>query len=337
MPIPNFASKAFPRLWLHSPIQASSEIDKTVGFPILSPRYRDAYKRLGINDTIDDPELRGAISRRVCLATIHPASTFMDEGPRPTELDQALRRTSCHHGPKLHQWRLIQSPGVDRVDQHLAGPLQLLRLEDLHASRGSHGGRRRRRADEDEAAWRAGERLWRRNTAAPINPEETHHAGDASGRSTAQPAPEKLRTWGGCLAPSEEGSSPGRSALLAQSRADSLPAMAVPRDTGVGEASGPIITEHFQNHPQANEHGRRWKSPPMSYSAECHILRGGPFTFQARLRRRAPARVTASLRRLHGAFAASFWRAISALRSKKRWILPLGVLGNSPTKATCRG
>lgn len=77
-PISNFASKAFPRLWLHSPIQASSEIDKTVGFPILSPRYRKAYKSLGINDKIDDPELRAAISRRVCRATIHPASTFMN-------------------------------------------------------------------------------------------------------------------------------------------------------------------------------------------------------------------------------------------------------------------
>ena len=40
-----------------------NEIDKTVGFTILSPRYRAAYRRLGIDDEIDDPELRTAITR----------------------------------------------------------------------------------------------------------------------------------------------------------------------------------------------------------------------------------------------------------------------------------
>ncbi len=77
-PIVNFASSAFPQLWLRSPIQAASEIDKTVGFPVLSPRYREAYRRLGIDETIQDPELRAAITRRVVMATIQPASTFMN-------------------------------------------------------------------------------------------------------------------------------------------------------------------------------------------------------------------------------------------------------------------
>ena len=75
---PNLASAAFPRLWVHSPIQTANEIDKVVGFPILSPRYRAAYRRLGIDDKIDDPELRAAITRRVIHATIQPTSTFMN-------------------------------------------------------------------------------------------------------------------------------------------------------------------------------------------------------------------------------------------------------------------
>ncbi len=77
-PGPNFASSAFPRLWLRSPIQAAGEIDKVVGFPILSPRDRDAYWRLGIDDVIDDDELRAAITRRIVMATIQPASSFMN-------------------------------------------------------------------------------------------------------------------------------------------------------------------------------------------------------------------------------------------------------------------
>ncbi|MCF6432112.1 hypothetical protein [Leisingera sp. MMG026] len=71
-PIP--ASAAFPRIGGHSPIQMANEIDKAVGFPILSARYRAAYRGLGI----DDPELRAAITRRVIHATIQPASTFMN-------------------------------------------------------------------------------------------------------------------------------------------------------------------------------------------------------------------------------------------------------------------
>lgn len=75
---PNLASDAFPRQWVHSPIQTANEIDKTVGFPILSPRYSAAYRRLGIDDKIDDPDLRAAITRRVGMATILPTSTFMN-------------------------------------------------------------------------------------------------------------------------------------------------------------------------------------------------------------------------------------------------------------------
>ena len=63
---------------MRSPIQTANEIDKTIGFPILSPRYREAYRRLAIDDKIDDPEPPAAITRRIIHATIQPTSTFMN-------------------------------------------------------------------------------------------------------------------------------------------------------------------------------------------------------------------------------------------------------------------
>lgn len=77
-PNPNFASRAFPALWIESPIQVAGETHKKVGFPILSPRYRAEYRKLGFQDPITDPELRAAIARRVIKATLQPASTFMN-------------------------------------------------------------------------------------------------------------------------------------------------------------------------------------------------------------------------------------------------------------------
>ncbi|WP_295045235.1 hypothetical protein [uncultured Paracoccus sp.] len=77
-PSSNFDTKAFPALWIKSPIQASGETNKIIGFPLLSPRYRRAYRRLGFQDTIRDPDLLDAITRRVINATLQPASTFMN-------------------------------------------------------------------------------------------------------------------------------------------------------------------------------------------------------------------------------------------------------------------
>ena len=74
----NFASRAFPELWIQSPIQAGGETNKAVGFPVLSPRYRQAYRNLGYQGPIADPSLRDAIARRVVHATLQPASTFMN-------------------------------------------------------------------------------------------------------------------------------------------------------------------------------------------------------------------------------------------------------------------
>lgn len=77
-PGPNFASRAFPPLWIRSPLQVGGETDKSVGFPILSPRYRAGYRALGFQDDITEPLLREAITRRVIQATLQPASTFMN-------------------------------------------------------------------------------------------------------------------------------------------------------------------------------------------------------------------------------------------------------------------
>ncbi len=74
----NLASDSFPILWISSPVQAANEIDKKVGFPILSPRYRKEYRRSGINNQITDPDLRATITRRVLMATLQPVLTYMN-------------------------------------------------------------------------------------------------------------------------------------------------------------------------------------------------------------------------------------------------------------------
>ncbi len=65
-----------PALWLRSPVQVAGETNKVVGFPILSPRYRGDYRRLGVRGNLDPGPLREAITRRVINATVQPAATF---------------------------------------------------------------------------------------------------------------------------------------------------------------------------------------------------------------------------------------------------------------------
>ncbi|MAY33394.1 MAG: hypothetical protein CMM86_12410 [Rhodovulum sp.] len=76
-PIDNFQARSFPELWLHSPVQVAKETNKTVGFPILSPRYREEFKKLGFQTNITDAKLREAITRRVVSATLQPVASFM--------------------------------------------------------------------------------------------------------------------------------------------------------------------------------------------------------------------------------------------------------------------
>lgn len=95
----NFASASFPKLWISSPVQVANEIDKKVGFPILSPRYREAYRRMGIDDHIVDPELRAAITRRVLMATLQPASTYMNAIRERVSMIQRAGGRSARNGP----------------------------------------------------------------------------------------------------------------------------------------------------------------------------------------------------------------------------------------------
>lgn len=74
----NFKTAALPRLWLRSPVPRANEIDKVVGFPLLSLRYRAAYRQLDFNEDILDPQLRAAIARRMTMATLQPVSTFQN-------------------------------------------------------------------------------------------------------------------------------------------------------------------------------------------------------------------------------------------------------------------
>ncbi|CTQ32301.1 hypothetical protein [Jannaschia rubra] len=95
---PNLASSAFQRFRVDSLIQTANEIDKTAGFPILSPRYRSVYRRLGIDDEIDDPELRAAIARRVIHATIQPTSNFLNAIRARGSINQRAGRRSSSAG-----------------------------------------------------------------------------------------------------------------------------------------------------------------------------------------------------------------------------------------------
>ena len=77
-PISNFRGRAFPSLWLRSPVQMAGEIDKVVGFPILRPGLREEYKRFRFDELMPEGDLASAISRRAVDATLHPVSTFMN-------------------------------------------------------------------------------------------------------------------------------------------------------------------------------------------------------------------------------------------------------------------
>jgi hypothetical protein len=79
-PISNYQVPAFPKLWLHSPTQASGELDKVVGFPIVPRPLRDALKRLPFDADLSkvDDDMRDQLAGLVWKATLQPASTFMN-------------------------------------------------------------------------------------------------------------------------------------------------------------------------------------------------------------------------------------------------------------------
>lgn len=76
--ISNYNTRAFPKLWVKSPTQASGEIDKIVGFPILPRHTRRPLKRIKFNEESLSPEIREELAEWVFKATLQPVSTFMN-------------------------------------------------------------------------------------------------------------------------------------------------------------------------------------------------------------------------------------------------------------------
>ncbi|MCK0169783.1 hypothetical protein MWU53_01790 [Aliiroseovarius sp. S1123] len=100
-PISNFATRAFPDLWIRSPVQFGGETDKVVGFPVLSRRYREQFKALGIDSQIKDPDLCKAITRRVVRATLQPASSFMEAVRERISMTDRASSGGARKGPSF--------------------------------------------------------------------------------------------------------------------------------------------------------------------------------------------------------------------------------------------
>lgn len=76
--ISNYQSETFPSLWVRSPTQASGEIDKTVGFPILPRHLRRTLKKLPFDQEEMSQDLRDELAPWVYKATLQPVSSFMN-------------------------------------------------------------------------------------------------------------------------------------------------------------------------------------------------------------------------------------------------------------------
>lgn len=76
--ISNYKINAFPSLWVRSPTQASGEIDKVVGFPILPRAMRRSMKSLPDNPEDILREMREELAPWIYKATLQPVSTFMN-------------------------------------------------------------------------------------------------------------------------------------------------------------------------------------------------------------------------------------------------------------------
>ena len=77
-PHSNYQVPLFPRLWVRSPTQASGELDKVVGFPVVAKGLRRRLKDLPFDTRDLDPEIREELAELVYKATLQPASTFMN-------------------------------------------------------------------------------------------------------------------------------------------------------------------------------------------------------------------------------------------------------------------
>lgn len=73
----NYQIPVFPKLWVSAPTQASGELDKVVGFPILPRHLRREVKNIPFDGPLD-ADVRGELAPWVYKATLQPASTFMN-------------------------------------------------------------------------------------------------------------------------------------------------------------------------------------------------------------------------------------------------------------------
>ncbi|SHF48263.1 hypothetical protein SAMN05444279_1661 [Ruegeria intermedia] len=79
-PISNFEQAFMPSLWVQTPTQASGELDKTVGFPLVGTWLRNELRPLPFNTDVQtlDHEVKNEIAELVYNATLQPVSTFMN-------------------------------------------------------------------------------------------------------------------------------------------------------------------------------------------------------------------------------------------------------------------
>lgn len=77
-PTTNYQVSMFPALWLRFPTQASGELDKVVGFPVVPKVLRRHLKALPFDADDLDADLRKELSNFVYEATLQPTSTFMN-------------------------------------------------------------------------------------------------------------------------------------------------------------------------------------------------------------------------------------------------------------------
>lgn len=76
--ISNYEIDSFPKVWIHAPTQASGEIDKTVGFPILPRALRRELKKVPFNVEKLSDEMKSELAPWVYKATLQPVSSFMN-------------------------------------------------------------------------------------------------------------------------------------------------------------------------------------------------------------------------------------------------------------------
>jgi hypothetical protein len=127
-PISNYQIAAFPKIWARSRTQASGELDKVVGFPIVPKPLRSRLKALPFDAADLDDELRGELAELVWKAKMQPAGAFMNSVREP--LSAAARAGSggarvggsCIQGAIFNPKTLISLLNIFRVHYNFFEP-----------------------------------------------------------------------------------------------------------------------------------------------------------------------------------------------------------------------